>query len=260
MTKLKLPLLSLDATGKLGKGITFSHRQGQTIAEKIAQPANPKTQAQLTQRAVFQACASSWHGLSPAQRATFESLGTAHHMTGYAYFLRICLEHSVLPATLYEYYNTGQDEWVAFYATYWAAQSFTPLVAHKFTKVKLLLYRLGDPGIITAGIRLTDSNGKPTGEDLCTGTTNGNTLPTAAPYEWREITFSTSAFADAGVKYAIVVRALDGVPLNRGIWRMDWSAPTYPRGNVIKTADSGTSWQLNLTWDLQFEEYGWPLF
>ncbi|GAH21280.1 unnamed protein product, partial [marine sediment metagenome] len=79
-------------------------------------------------------------------------------------------------------------------------------VSHKITKVKLKLYRVGSPGTATVSIRAT-SGLHPTGSDLCSGTTNGDTLPEGSPYEWREITLGDGANLASGTKYAIVIRA-----------------------------------------------------
>ncbi|MDO9334576.1 MAG: hypothetical protein Q7T57_08670 [Dehalococcoidales bacterium] len=91
MVKIISPLLSFDASGNLGDRITFSKRHRHSIAEKIAQPADAKTQAQLSWRTMFEKCTLLWHSLSAAEKATWERLGTARHMTGYALWQSQCL-------------------------------------------------------------------------------------------------------------------------------------------------------------------------
>ena len=87
----------------------------------------------------------------------------------------------VLAASVYEYYNTSDTSVASIWGDIWDAQTFTPSVAHTVTSVKLRLYRIGNgPGNITVGIRATDVDGLPTGSDLCSGTTDGNTLPALA--------------------------------------------------------------------------------
>ena len=95
-----------------------------------------------------------------------------------------------------------------FYDINWYAQTFTPQTTHSISSVILALARQpGDlPGIVTVSIRAT-TGGKPSGDDLCVGTTTGNDLPeigwpTPAPEE-REITFGTNPTVTAGIKYAI---------------------------------------------------------
>ena len=73
------------------------------------------------------------------------------------------------------------------------------------------------PGTVTVSIRNT-SAGNPSGGDLCVGTTDGDTLPTGAPYEWREITLGAGADLAAVTKYAIVVRSLSSSLANQLAW------------------------------------------
>jgi len=160
---------------------------------------------------------------------------------------------------LYEYYNEGDDGDSALGGDIWTAQTFTPTTEHKITSVKLKLYRLGSPGTIIVSIKATDGNGHPTGNDLCSGTTNGDTLPTDSPYEWREITLGDGYLLSADTKYAIVVRALNGDVSNYIKWRFDTSSPTYTEGNYETSDDGGVSWSDSASrflYDLMFEDWG----
>lgn len=156
-------------------------------------------------------------------------------------------------ANLYEYYNTGDDggrvTWSGVGDT---AQTFTPQVSHRITSVKLKLYRVGSPGTLTVGIRAT-AGGQPTGGDLVSGTTNGNTLPTASPYEWREITLGAGYNLVAGTQYAIVLQ-VGGDASNYVVWRWDKTSPTYAGGFLC--AGSGESWTQYPDYDMMFEDWG----
>ena len=159
-------------------------------------------------------------------------------------------------STLYEYYNSGDDGYADVYDIAWKAQTFTPAIAHKITSVKLKLYRVGNPGTVTVSIKAT-SNGHPTGEDLCSGTTNGNTLTTDLAGEWREITLGNGYDLSAAVKYAIVVRVLLGDWEENHIhWLIDGSDPTYAGGCFEASVDSGSNWISYPAYDLMFEEWG----
>jgi len=161
-------------------------------------------------------------------------------------------------ATKYTYYITGDDLDQSARAAFWHAQTFTPTTAHIITSVKLKLWRVGSPGTLTVGIRAVDGTGKPTGGDLCSGTTNGNTLPTEAPYEWRGITLGAGANLSASTKYAIVVRATGGNDSNYANWRADSSSPTYAGGEQFESPNSGSSWSA-YGYDSMFEEWGEPI-
>jgi hypothetical protein len=160
------------------------------------------------------------------------------------------------PPHMYEYYNTGDDTQCYIYGSFWVVQTFTPSVAHTITSVKLLLYRVGAPGTVTVSIRATDGSGFPTGGDLCSGNTNGNTLPTGSPFEWREIKLGSGYGLSAGTTYAIVVRATSGDASNYVLWRVDGSSPTYGGGMYLLSINSGLSWISGASYDLMFEEWG----
>lgn len=161
----------------------------------------------------------------------------------------------------YQYYDSGDDNDIECWdVNYWIAQTFTPSTSHKITKVKLLLYRVGDPGTLTVAIRAT-SSGKPTGSDLCSGTTDGDTLPIGSPYAWREIEFSSSYNLVASTQYAIVVRGASGVDVNNCVsWRVDSTSATYTGGNSLISTDGGSNWSISgmSGWDMLFEEWGEP--
>lgn len=90
------------------------------------------------------------------------------------------------------------------------------------------------------------ATGDPTGADLCVGTTPGDTLPNwGAGYEEREISFGAGAALTSGVKYAIVVRALDAAGSRNdsdAIVAVKWNAGTYANGSWYRSTDSGANW------------------
>jgi len=156
---------------------------------------------------------------------------------------------------IYEYYNTGDDGAWAVYGATWQAQTFTPTTAHKITSVKLKLYRLGSPGTITVSIRATDVDGHPTDADLCSGTTDGNTLG-GSPGEWREITLGDGYNLTQDIKYAIVVRAPSGTTTNYLGWRKV-NTGTYAGGWLEKSTNSGSTWSSAFSaQDFMFEDWG----
>ncbi|MBA7570878.1 hypothetical protein ES708_12634 [subsurface metagenome] len=162
-------------------------------------------------------------------------------------------------AQLFEHYIVDDNESAGLYGIYWRAQTFTPSIAHKIASVRLKLLRYGSPGTITVSIRATDENGHPTGGDLCSGTTNGNTLPTHPSAEWREITLGAGYDLDADTMYAIVVRALDSDDADYPAWRRDSGAPAYIGGCWEASNDSGNTWTGYKVIDGMFEEWGGPI-
>ena len=157
-------------------------------------------------------------------------------------------------ATLYENYITGDDGSANTDSTNWDSQTFTPSITHIITSVKLKLWRTTTPGTVTVSIRAT-SAGLPTGADLASGTTDGDTLPTAAgSAEWREITLGAGTVLIASTKYAICVRAA----AQYANWRYDQTSPTYAGGNRAFSSTSGVSWTAVAGTDFMFEDWGEP--
>ena len=159
-------------------------------------------------------------------------------------------------AERYQYYNTNDDGAGRISRENWHGQTFTPAIAHKITSVKLKLYSDWTPGPVTVSIRATDAEGKPTGEDLCSGTIDGNALTHDELGEWYEITLGEGCVLDADKKYAIVVRVPDSGSYDYLFWRYDQTDPTYERGNRVYSATAGKLWTADTSRDFMFEEWG----
>ena len=181
---------------------------------------------------------------------------------GILFALVLTLSLVMLPAgvvqaapDLYEHYNTGDDIISSGpVGSGWYAQTFTAESDHSITSVRLKLGRNGSPGTVTVSIRATDGTGHPSVPDLTSGTTDGDTLPTGSPWEWREIAL-TSYPLTSGTKYAIVVRAPDGDVSN--YLRCCADAPGgYAGGNWEVSGNSGATWAVSQDIDLMFEVHG----
>ncbi|GAJ24822.1 unnamed protein product, partial [marine sediment metagenome] len=146
-------------------------------------------------------------------------------------------------STRFEYYIVGDENWCWTWDGEWLAQTFTSPVAHRITSVKLKGFRRGLPGTVTVSIRATDGDGHPTGDDLCVGTTNGNTLTTSIYGEWREIFLGAGCDLAADTKYAIVPRIAGGVEgVTDLCLRLDITSPTYAGGCWEDNHDYGVTW------------------
>lgn len=154
-----------------------------------------------------------------------------------------------------ESHNTGDDSSTAIYGAEWRAQAFTASQSYNIGSVKLLLYRDGTPGTVTASIRAVDGDSKPTGADLASGTYDGDTLATDTAGEWVEFTFASSTALTNATVYSIVVKATtaSGVTLVR--WRVDTSSG-YAGGGLAASSNSGSSWgAVSGSIDGMFETY-----
>ncbi len=159
-------------------------------------------------------------------------------------------------AEKYQYYNTGDDGNTYIRGSYWQAQTFTPAIAHRITSVKLKLWREENPGPLTVSIKATDAEGKPTGEDLCSGSIEATAITDTSPGQWYEITLGEGCILDADTKYAIVARAPGGIAGVQIQWRYDGTDPTYERGYRLYSSDSGSTWSATTNIDYMFEEWG----
>jgi len=162
---------------------------------------------------------------------------------------------------LQDYYNTGDDGDSTLGLATWRAQTFTASSTYSITSVKLLLHKFAAVvGTITVSIRAVDGANKPTGADLVSGTTDGDTLTADAAGEWREITFDTPYVLVNGVTYAIVIRALTSFANNSLAWRFDSSSPSYIDGTYVGSINSGSTWTINTGIDFMFETYGYECY
>lgn len=87
MAKLRGPLLSFAAIGRLGRNLVIRRHGKDYIAETHPHPRDARTPAQLSWRNMYQKAAALWHTLSSDEKMDWERLATPKHMTGYAYFM-----------------------------------------------------------------------------------------------------------------------------------------------------------------------------
>ncbi|MBA7520695.1 hypothetical protein ES705_12791 [subsurface metagenome] len=154
----------------------------------------------------------------------------------------------------YQYVRSGKS---SIYSQYQMGNTFTPQVSHQISKVGLMLWRVGLPGVATIFIRATDGDGLPTGEDLTSVQLNANNLSIAPQTEFSYYDLPLYGLS-AGVKYALCARAPDGAGGNTLEMGRDGTNPTYERGNYVQSTDYGVTWGGWTTLDHYFEEYGIP--
>lgn len=156
---------------------------------------------------------------------------------------------------LYENYQYVLPGYSKIWGNARAAQTFTPLVTHKLTKVGLYLSHKAVVGLSHIQLHPTDAQGHPTAEVLSAISFPATELPTGDP--------SAFFYKDmpeyevlAGVKYAWWLRQ-DGGGANYYMMAGRHSpGATYPRGNTEWSTDGGSSWTAYPDIDYYFEEYG----
>lgn len=63
MAKVKAPLFSFGASGKLGDSIVFFPWKGMPVVRSYVEPANPNSAGQQTQRGYFSDAVDGWHDI-----------------------------------------------------------------------------------------------------------------------------------------------------------------------------------------------------
>lgn len=74
MVKLRAPMMSLGASGSLGKAITFSRWKGRAYARELVVPSNPKSGLQTGFRAMFAFLSQQWTNVATSDQATWATL------------------------------------------------------------------------------------------------------------------------------------------------------------------------------------------
>lgn len=81
MVRVKAPLMSLDASGTVGKSIVFASWKGRNYVRRHAIPANPSSGLQVGIRAVFKFVAQNYATLAAGDITDWTNLAAADNIT-----------------------------------------------------------------------------------------------------------------------------------------------------------------------------------
>lgn len=87
MVKLKAPMFSLDASGKLGNAVVFSRWKGRHYARSLVTPANPQSGPQTGMRAMLKFLSQQWDGLATADKSSWLEAATAESISPFNAFM-----------------------------------------------------------------------------------------------------------------------------------------------------------------------------
>jgi hypothetical protein len=157
---------------------------------------------------------------------------------------------------LFEYYNTGDDSVDQPKDANWFAETFTPQVSHRLSKVRVKVLRVSGTGNAVISIRNTDVYGggperAPTGADIYSSSVDGSSWDGTAT--WRDFEIADGPVLYKDTTYAALLHCTGDLWLQ---WRLDWSSPSYGRGNQAGSLDAGVNWSALPSEDEMFEEYG----
>lgn len=157
---------------------------------------------------------------------------------------------------VWESYTANNDTNVELYGAIWSAQTFTTgTEAHSVTEIRILCYKEGNPGTITASIKAVDGSDHPTGADLCSGTANADYFTTGTGGAWYSVDVDDYSLEESTM-YALVVRVVAGDASNSLHWNMDGSSAAYADGQEEVSTNSGVSWTGDSDDDYMFEIWG----
>lgn len=161
---------------------------------------------------------------------------------------------SVYGATLYEELNTGNDGASDdIYGSNWSAMAFTTdSTSHTITSFHVLIKRTGSPGTVVLSLKEVDESSLPTGDDIVSGTVDGDELSTS--YDWIEVDVTETGL-EADVQYAIVIRATAGDNSNDIQWASD-TGGGLAAAVGSNSANSGITWASDTPEDYLFEIWG----
>lgn len=86
MAKVTLPLISVDASGSLGKSIVFGNWRGVRYARQHVTPAQPRTNAQVAQRNLLRWVVRAWQYLPAVGQNGWIEAARNTSLTGYNLF------------------------------------------------------------------------------------------------------------------------------------------------------------------------------
>lgn len=87
MAKVIAPLLSMDASGAVGKSLVFGKWKGINYARRYLVPMNPNTMNQAKVRGYFTQAVAAWHGESSEVKTAWNAAVRGRPMTGFNYYM-----------------------------------------------------------------------------------------------------------------------------------------------------------------------------
>jgi hypothetical protein len=110
MATVKAPLMSLDASGTIGRSIVFSNWKGINYVRRHAVPANPNNPSQVAVRQCLKALAQAWAGIGATPQGTWDDYitgKTESPFNGFVGYNAIRFRDGLGFADTYPYAATG---------------------------------------------------------------------------------------------------------------------------------------------------------
>lgn len=99
MAKVNAPLLSLDASGQVGKSMVFSKWKGINYVRRYIVPANPETDDQVAVRDLVRDASQAWATgatvgaviIDAAYKLAYDTAASGQALSGFNLFIRDCV-------------------------------------------------------------------------------------------------------------------------------------------------------------------------
>lgn len=88
MSRLRMPQMAEDASGKFGKHIVYATWKGRPYSRLKVTPQNPKTDKQVAHRTLFKLAVREFLAMTPEQKYAWNKAGEAEQLTGLNLFVR----------------------------------------------------------------------------------------------------------------------------------------------------------------------------
>lgn len=109
MAKVTMPLMSVDASGKIAKTLVFFKWKGLDVVRSYAVPSNPRTTKQTIQRGYFTQAVDLFHSVNfnDNDRSAFNlaALNSKMNMSGFNWFVRKVVNNLVAGNSFTTLYN-----------------------------------------------------------------------------------------------------------------------------------------------------------
>lgn len=80
MAKVAGPLMSILASGSIGKRLTYRTVAGRCIVSRWTPPTNPRSDGQVSNRTLFAEAMTAWHSVSDDIKANWNNYCFEHHI------------------------------------------------------------------------------------------------------------------------------------------------------------------------------------
>lgn len=88
MVKVYAPLMSLDASGTIGKAITYSKWRGRNYVRKHVTPANPKSVLQVSTRAMMRFLSQAWTDVGSTPQGSWDAAAAAINVSAFNAYIQ----------------------------------------------------------------------------------------------------------------------------------------------------------------------------